>query len=261
MSPSIYEGYRYFLSHAYNGEIMSLKLNTFSITARCDRTGELGIAVATKFISVGMLCSFVKNNVGAIASQAYINPYLGLWGLEYLAKGHSAQETLDYLISKDRGIDYRQLGIVDSNGKSAAFTGESSDSWHGHLTGPNYAVAGNRLVGPKTLEAMRDSFESDDSLPLGKRLLQALSIGEATGGDKLGHQSAAVKVFGAGDLPLLDLRVDEHTDPVGELRRIYSVAEEILIPLIDSLPTPDADAGSFTFQRSAIGKDGLTREY
>jgi uncharacterized Ntn-hydrolase superfamily protein len=150
---------------------MVLKLNTFSITARCDRTGELGIAVATKFISVGMLCSFVKNNVGAIASQAYINPYLGIWALEYLAEGHSAQETLDYLKSLDKGIEYRQLAIVDNKNESAAFTGKFSDNWHGHLKDRNYALAGNRLVGPQTLEAMRDSFESDDSLPLGKRLL------------------------------------------------------------------------------------------
>jgi uncharacterized Ntn-hydrolase superfamily protein len=117
------------------------------------------------------------------------------------------------------------------------------------------------LVGAETLEAMRESFESDDSQPLSKRLLLALSAGEAAGGDKRGRQSAALKVYGAQDFPLLDLRVDEHTDPVGELRRIFSVAEEILIPLIDSLPTPDAETGTFTFQRSAIGKDSVTREY
>jgi uncharacterized Ntn-hydrolase superfamily protein len=240
---------------------MSLKLNTFSITARCHRSGDLGIAIATKFISVGMLCSFVKNNVGAIASQAYVNPYLGIWGLEHLAKGHSAQETLEFLKSKDDGIDYRQLGIVDNKGRSAAFTGSNSDTWHGHLTGPNYALAGNRLVSAETLDAMRDSFESDDSLPLSQRLLLALIAGEAAGGDKLGHQSAALKVYGAADFPLVDLRVDEHDDPVAELRRIYGIAEEILIPLMDSLPTPDAKAGSFTFQRSAIGKDGVRRGY
>ena len=238
-----------------------MKLNTFSITARCNRTGEVGIAVATKFIAVGVLCSFVKNNVGAIASQAYVNPYLGIWGLDYLAKGHSAQETLEYLKSKDEGIEFRQLGIVDNKGGSAAFTGSYSDTWHGHITGPNYALAGNRLVSAETLEAMKESFESDDTLPLSKRLLLALSAGEAAGGDKLGHQSAAVKVYGSQEFPLLDLRVDEHIDPVAELRRIYGIAEEILIPLIDSLPTPDAEAGSFTFQRSAIGKDGVTRGY
>jgi len=238
-----------------------LKFNTFSITARCQRTGEVGIAISTKFIAVGMLCSFVKNNVGAIASQAYINPYLGILGLEYLAKGYSASETLEYLKQCDEGIEFRQLGIVDSHGASVAFTGEQCDTWRGHLTGPNFAIVGNMLVGAQTLEAMKESFESDDSQPLSKRLLMALSAGEAAGGDKRGRQSAAVKVYGEKDFPILDLRVDEHPDPVAELRRIYGVAEEILIPLMDSLPTPEADAGSFTFQRSAIGNDGVTRGY
>lgn len=238
-----------------------MKYNTFSITARCNRTGELGIAVSTKFIAVGALCVFVKNNIGAIASQAYINPQLGISGLEYLSSGHSAQETLEFLQSKDAGIEFRQLGIVDSNGESAAFTGEECDTWRGHLTGSNYAIAGNMLVGAETLEAMRESFESDVSQPLSKRLLLALRAGEKAGGDKRGRQSAAVKVYGSQDFPVLDLRVDEHIDPVGELLRIYGIAEEILIPLIDSLPTPDADAGTFTFQRSAIGKDGVTRGY
>lgn len=240
---------------------MTLKLNTFSITARCHRTGEVGVAVATKFIAVGALCSFVKSNVGAIASQAYINPYLGIWGLEHLAQGHSAAETLAYLKSRDEGIEFRQLGIVDSYGGSAAFTGENSDSWHGHLTGPNFALAGNRLVGVETLEAMQDSFDSSETLPLGHRLILALSAGEAAGGDKSGHQSAAVKVCGSSDFPVLDLRVDEHDDPVAELKRIYAMAEERLMPLLDSLPIPDAEAGSFTYQRSAIGKDGVTRRY
>lgn len=242
-------------------EMTALKYNTFSITARCDRTGELGIAVSTKFIAVGMLCSFVESNVGAIVSQAYINPYLGILGLEYLTQGHTADETLEYLKNRDEGIEFRQLGIVDTHGGSAAFTGKNCDTWHGELTGPNYAIAGNMLVGDETLEAMKESFESNDTQPLGKRLVMALSAGESAGGDKRGHQSAAVKVYGAQEFPVLDLRVDEHPDPMAELRRIYGVAEEILIPLIEKLPTPDADTGNFHFQRSAIGRDGVPTPY
>lgn len=238
-----------------------MKYNTFSIAARCQRTGELGVAVSTKFIAVGMLCSFVKNHVGAIASQAYINPYLGIMGLEYLAKGHSAEETLHYLRSRDEGFEYRQLGIVDSQGRSAAFTGKESDTWHGDVIGINYAITGNRLVGPETLEAMRVSFESDTAQPLAKRLVLALRAGELAGGDKLGRQSAAVKVFGAEDFPLLDLRVDEHPEPVSELIRIFNIADEILSPLMQTLPTPDAETGNFRFQRSAIGKDGMSTLY
>lgn len=238
-----------------------MNFNTFSIAARCQRTGELGVAVSTKFIAVGMLCAFVKNNVGAIASQAYINPYLGIMGLEYLAKGHSAEETLQYLRLCDSGFEYRQLGIVDSQGRSAAFTGTESDTWHGDLTGPHYAIAGNRLVGPETLVAMRESFESDSTRPLAKRLVTALRAGELAGGDKLGRQSAAVKVFGAEDFPLLDLRVDEHPEPVSELIRIFNLADEILSPLMQTLPTPDAETGNFRFQRSAIGGDGMPTFY
>lgn len=238
-----------------------LKYNTFSITARCHRTGQLGIAISTKFIAVGALCSFVRGNTGAIASQAYINPYLGILGLEYLAKGHTADETLKYLTERDAGIEFRQLGIVDNKGGSAAFTGDNCDTWHGNLTGPNYAIAGNMLVGAETLNAMKESFESDDTQPLGQRLLMALSAGEIAGGDKRGRQSAAVKVYGAQEFPVLDLRVDEHPDPVAELCRVYAVAEEILIPLIETLPTPDAETGNFHFQRSAIGKDGAPTLY
>jgi uncharacterized Ntn-hydrolase superfamily protein len=153
------------------------------------------------------------------------------------------------------------LGIVDSQGRSAAFTGKESDTWHGDVTGVNYAITGNRLVGAETLEAMRESFELDSSQPLAKRLVLALRAGELVGGDKLGRQSAAVKVFGAEDFPLLDLRVDEHPEPVTELIRIFNIADEILSPLMQTLPTPDAETGNFRFRRSAIGKDGTPTPY
>ncbi len=227
-----------------------LKYNTFSISARCRRTGDLGVAVSTKVPAVGMLCPFVRSNVGAIASQSFVNPYLGLWGLEHLAEGHSAQETLAYLQGRDAGIEYRQLGIVDAHGGSAAFTGASCDNWNGDLTGPDYAVAGNMLVGAETLAAMQASFEADDKRPLVERLLAALSAGQEAGGDKRGRQSAAVKVYSTEDYPALDLRVDEHPDPVAELQRVYDVARESLVPLLEMLPTRDHPEGAFDFQRS-----------
>lgn len=227
-----------------------LKCNTFSITARCRRTGELGVAVSTNVPAVGMLCAFVRSNVGAIATQSFLNPYLGLWGLEHLAEGHSAQETLAYLKGRDAGIEYRQLGIVDAHGGSAAFTGASCDTWNGDLTGPGYAVAGNMLVGAETLAAMQASFEADDERPLVERLLAALSAGQEAGGDKRGRQSAAVKVYSTEDYPALDLRVDEHPDPVAELQRVYDVAGETLLPLLEMLPTRDHPEGTFDFQRS-----------
>lgn len=226
-----------------------LKYNTFSITAGCQRTGELGIAVSTKVPAVGMLCPFVRSNVGAVATQSWVNPYLGIWGLEHLASGHTAAETLEYLKTKDAAIEGRQLGVVDAHGGSAAFTGSECDTWHGHLTGANYAIAGNMLVGAETLQAMRVDFEADDSLPLVERLLSALAAGQKAGGDKRGRQSAAVKVYSTEQYPALDLRVDEHPDPVAELRRVYQVARTDLVPLIQMLPTLNQPEGKFDRQR------------
>lgn len=226
-----------------------LKYNTFSITARCRRTGELGIAVSTKVPAVGMLCPFVRSNVGAIATQSWVNPYLGIWGLEYLANGHTAAQTLEYLKTRDPGIEGRQLGVVDADGGSAAFTGSACDTWHGHLTGPNYAIAGNMLANAQTLEAMREDFDADDSTPLVERLLSALAAGQEAGGDKRGRQSAAVKVYSTEQYPALDLRVDEHPDPVAELRRVYQIARTDLVPLIQMLPTLNRPEGNFDLER------------
>jgi hypothetical protein len=239
----------------------TLNYSTFSITARCERTGQLGTAVATKFIAVGALCSFVKNGVGAISSQAYINPYLGIWGLEYLSQGHTAQETLDYLHSCDTAMDFRQVAIVDNFGGSAAFTGKSSDTWHGDRVAPNYALAGNRLVSEQTLLAMASSFEKNLEWPLSQRLLAALKAGQIAGGDKEGHQSAAIKVFGDRDFPLLDLRVDEHPQPIDELQRLFDIASEILVPLLDSLPIPELPMKSFRYQRSRLNSEGVEKSF
>lgn len=231
-----------------------LKLNTFSITARCARTGEVGIAVSTAVPAVGMLAPFVRGGAGAVSTQSFVNPYLGLWGLDHLADGLSAEETLDRLRTSDAGIEYRQLAVVDREGGSAAFTGNRCDTWHGHLTGPNYAIAGNMLVGAATLDAMEASFAQTGEEPLSQRLLLALAAGQEAGGDKRGRQSAALKVYGAEAYPALDLRVDEHSDPVAELRRIYAVAQADLVPLLEMLPTRTFPEGTFDLARlSATG--------
>ena len=227
-----------------------LKLNTFSITARCERTGQLGIAVSTAVPGVGMLCPFVQAEVGAVATQSFVNPYLGIWGLQYLAQGHTAAETLEYLKQRDEGLALRQFAVVDRHGGSAAFSGDECDGWYGHLTGPNYAIAGNMLVGPATLEAMQQSISAGGEAPLVERLLAALSAGQAAGGDKRGKQSAAVKVYSTEAYPLVDLRVDEHPDPVPELLRVYAVAKEKLLPLIAMLPSKAHPGGLFDMEAS-----------
>lgn len=235
-----------------------VKLNTFSITGRCENTGHLGIAVSTAVPGVGMLCPFVQAEVGAVATQSFVNPYLGIWGLEYLAQGRSASETLELLKHRDEGLHLRQFAIVDRHGGSAAFSGHGCDGWYGHLTGHNFAIAGNMLVGSATLEAMQESFALSADAPLVERLLDALQAGQDAGGDKRGKQSAAVKVYSTEQYPLVDLRVDEHRDPVPELRRVYAVAKESLLPLIGMLPSLAHPAGLFDMEESR--KRGLLQD-
>ena len=225
-----------------------LKLNTFSITARCERTGQLGVAVSTAVPAVGMLCPFARSGVGAVATQSFVNPYLGFWGLDLLSEGLSAGEVKEALIERDPDPTKRQFAVVDARGGSAAYTGEESDTWRGDLTGDNFAIAGNMLVGEETLLAMRESFAGSADAPLADRLLSALEAGQAAGGDKRGRQSAALLVVEKEDYPLLDLRADEHADPVRELRRIYAVAQTDLVPLASAMPTKENPRGNYDLE-------------
>jgi uncharacterized Ntn-hydrolase superfamily protein len=221
----------------------SLVLTTFSIAARCARTGRLGVAVSTAVPGVGALCPFVRPGVGAIATQSWVNPYLGIDGLGLLAEGKSAEETLKTLIDADPGRAVRQLGIVDRDGGSASWTGSECVDWAGHRTGPGYAVQGNMLVGEPTVTAMEEAFTGCASLDLPERLLIALEAGQRAGGDKRGRQSASLRVFDREEYPYLDLRVDEHRHPVAELRRVFEVARHQLLPFIGGMPTRENPLG------------------
>jgi uncharacterized Ntn-hydrolase superfamily protein len=205
---------------------------TFSIVARCPQTGELGIAVSTAIPAVGAINPFARAQVGAIATQAVSNPYLGIDGLTLLAQGLTATEVLERLLKADADKEKRQLCIVDTCSGVAAFTGKEVQSWKGHLTGREYVVAGNLLVGGETIEAMADAFEVTQG-PLADRLLLALTAGQAAGGDKRGRVSAALLVVRDEEYPHVDLRVDEHTDPVAELRRIFDIYTDL--PYLDDL--------------------------
>jgi uncharacterized Ntn-hydrolase superfamily protein len=229
---------------------MMIKLNTFSITARCERTGQFGVAVSTKVPAVGTLCPYAKAKVGAVATQSFVNPYIGINGLRYLEEGLSANEVLARVLEEDPEPELRQVCIIDKQGRSAAFTGERCDTWNGHITGDNFAVAGNMLVGEETIQVMAKTFEETKELSLAERLLQALEAGQDAGGDKRGKQSAAILVVDEEEYPLVDLRVDEHEDPVNELRRVYTVAGKELLPLIEMLPTLKNPAGKFDFEHS-----------
>lgn len=222
-----------------------IKLNTFSITARCKKMGQFGVAVSTGMPAVGMLCPFARSGVGAVATQSFVNPYIGFWGLDLLAQGKQAEEVKDGILKRELNPVRRQFAVVDRWGNAVAYTGEESDAWCGHVVGDNFAVAGNMLVGEETLQAMVDSFQSTGEKSLVERLLLALQAGQDAGGDKRGRQSAAIKVVDKEEYPYLDLRVDEHPEPVSELKRIYEVALRELVPSFSMLPTKENPAGNY----------------
>lgn len=213
-----------------------IELNTFSVAARCPRTGMLGVAVSTAVPAVGGICSFIRPNVGAIATQSWVNPYLGIDGLKLLDAGRSAQETLDELLGGDDGRDERQLAVVDREGRSAAFTGSNCVEWCGHIAEDGFSVQGNMLVGAATVEKMAEAAQTSISMPLPERLMLVLEAGQTAGGDKRGKQSAALKVFWTEEYPYCDVRVDEHRHPVAELRRVYEIVKHQLMPFIDGMP-------------------------
>ena len=213
-----------------------LEANTFSIAACCKRTGMVGVAVSTAVPVVGAICPFVRARVGAVTTQAWVNPYLGSQALDLLATGLRASEALERVLAGDNAKDVRQIGVVDAQGGEAVWSGPGCTQWFGHRTGPGYTVQGNMLVGPETLDDMQAAFTRSESLELGERLLLALEAGQAAGGDKRGKQSAALVVYHEEDYPWIDIRVDEHRFPVAELRRIYGIYLLQVRPFLEGMP-------------------------
>lgn len=217
---------------------------TFSIVARCPRTEQLGIAAVTAVPAVGTLLTWAYPRTGAIATQAWINPYLGHDGLDHLRHGLTAQQALDRVIEGDPDRDLRQVAVVDGQGSVAAWTGSKTSDWTGHILGDGYSVQGNLLIGPETLHAMRDAFEANPDAILAERLLRAIEAGQAAGGDRRGVSSATVCVIDTEIYPLWDLRVDDHHAPLEEIRRLYHVFEQRVVPHIQRLPTLDDPHGT-----------------
>lgn len=202
--------------------------STYSIAA-CDLDREeWGVAVQSKFLAVGALAAWAAPGVGAIATQAWINPRFGPEGLDLLRNGATAETAVKTLLDSDSGRDQRQLGIVDGQGRSASHTGESCPPWAGSRTGPGYAAQGNILVSGATVDGLATTFEETAGQPLADRLLRCLAAAQAAGGDRRGQQAAALLVvrhgagYGGGDAAV-DLRVDDHPTPVGELTRLYGL--------------------------------------
>ena len=198
---------------------------TFSIVAFDSETGSLGVAVQSKFLAVGAVVPWARAGVGAVATQALANYNYGSRGLELLREGKTAAETVEALVSADDEREHRQLGVVDAAGRAATFTGGECFEWAGGVAGEHYAAQGNILVGRETVGAMAKTFEEITGDPAG-RLLAALEAGQAAGGDSRGKQSAALLVvregggYGGDNDRVLDLRVDDHPEPIRELLRL-----------------------------------------
>ncbi len=219
---------------------------TFSIVARSADGESWGVAVASKFLAVGSAVPAAVAGVGAIATQAWANvAYKGL-ALAHLDEGATASVAVQRLIEDDEGRDHRQVGIVDVEGGAATYTGPGCLDWAGGLTGDGFAVQGNILVGPEVVEAMKQVFEEGDpALPLARRLLAALAAGDAVGGDSRGRQSAALLVvkegagYGGFDDVAVDLRIDDHEDPIPELERLLGLHEALTPDVPEDERVPD----------------------
>jgi uncharacterized Ntn-hydrolase superfamily protein len=209
---------------------------TWSIIARDPNTGQFGIAVATRFFAVGALVPHVKSRVGAIATQALVNRFYGNEGLQLLEQGASAHDVVAAVTASDAGRDHRQVHAMDALGSIAAHTGSACVGWCGHLVGNNISVAGNMLAGPGVIERTVAAYESNAKLSFPRRLIAALRAGEAAGGDKRGKQSAALVICGDEEWPSLDLRVDDHADPLAELERLEKVSRERFVHFMRILP-------------------------
>jgi uncharacterized Ntn-hydrolase superfamily protein len=216
---------------------------TWSIIAKDEATGQIGIAVATRFFAVGARVPFVVAGIGGIATQALVNPYYGIDGVRLLREGRSPRQIVDVLTTADPGRESRQLHILGADGEIAAHTGRDCIPWCGHLAGDGFSTAGNMLAGPEVLDRTASAYLAGASLPFAQRLIAALMAGEAAGGDKRGKQSAALLIHGSEEWAALDLRVDDHVDPVAELERLERVSRLHWTTFRQFMPTRANPAG------------------
>jgi len=203
--------------------VAGIEFTTFSLIGRCERTGMLGVAIATSEMAVGSRCIHVAPGVGAIVTQASTNPRLGHLGLNLLRAGHSAPRVLEEIAASDQFVERRQLGCLDVSGLAAGRTGSGNKPWAGHRADRNVVVAANAVVGAEVADAMFDTFKRGADLALWERLLRSLEAGKAAGGQPDGETSSGLFVVDREPFPMVDLRVDLHAAPVAELRRLADV--------------------------------------
>ncbi len=194
------------------------------------------MAVASAVPAVGSMCPYLVAGVGAVSTQSWVNPYLALGVLESLRGGIGAQQALDAVLAADTDAALRQIGVIGRAGPGVAWTGTGCTAWQGQIVGADFAIQGNMLAGEATLQAMHAAWQHDPAADLAERLMAALEAGDAAGGDFRGKQSAALKIVGEEAYASVDLRVDEHAEPVTELRRVLGVARLQLLPFVRGMP-------------------------
>jgi uncharacterized Ntn-hydrolase superfamily protein len=231
---------------------------TWSILVRDPASGALGAAVATRFFAVGALAIHVEGGVAALATQALINPMYAWRGMQLLRAGEAPDAVVAALLAGDAGRAHRQIHILDAVGRIASFTGEACVTWCGSVRGVDVSVAGNMLAGPAVVARTLQAFGDAQGL-LAERLLAALEAGEAAGGDKRGKQSAALKIATRDPYPDLDIRADDHPDPIAELRRLYAVSRERFAVFRRFLAGTDSPCGVFdrAVIDAAIEREGI----
>jgi uncharacterized Ntn-hydrolase superfamily protein len=216
---------------------------TWSIVARDAATGAYGVAVSTCAFAVGARVPYGCGRIGAIATQAFVNPLYGIDGLRLLQEGRSAVEIIATLTAADEGRAHRQLHLIDRDGKIAAYTGAACIDWCGAVDGPQVSVAGNMLSGPQVVQETLKAYIAASGLDFDERLLVALEAGEKAGGDKRGKQSAAIRIWNGEPVPGLDIRIDDHADPLKELRRLWRIAHQRAVPFQQAAPSRGRPAG------------------
>lgn len=234
---------------------------TYSIVARDPKTGATGIAVASRFFACGSLVPHVDPNA-AVATQAFVNPLWGMEGLQRLITGETAAAVLTDLVARDGGQAIRQAHLIDRNGGIAQHTGADCVPWCGHVSGPGISVAGNMLAGPEVVHDTLDAFLAASDVPFAERILLAMQAGEDAGGDKRGKQAAGLKICDGQPYPIVDIRADDHADPLTELRRLLAVRDERFKFFSIGLPTVENFSGltDRTPIDEAIAKDEARRK-
>lgn len=218
---------------------------TWSIVVRDKKSGAFAVAVATCAFAVGARVPHIDGGIGALATQATTNPTYGPRGLALLRAGAPARAAVDILTAADEGREHRQLHVQDAGGGIAAHTGKSCVPWCGHLVRDTFSVAGNMLAGPEVVAETARAYEALHEAPLAERLIRALKAGEDVGGDKRGKQSAALLIHTSEDYPFLDIRVDDHPDPLGELARLELVSRKRFVHVAPHLARRGDPSGTW----------------